>query len=82
MATVQEWLAGLGLGQYEDIFAANDIDLEVARLLDDGDLEKLGLSLGHRRLFLKAATALPSAEPTVSRAATARDAVPASGAGS
>jgi class 3 adenylate cyclase len=81
MATVHEWLAGLGLGQYADIFAANDIDLEVARLLDDGDLEKLGLSLGHRRLFLKAAATLPSADPTGSRAATARDAVPASGAG-
>ena len=79
MATVREWLAGLGLAQYADIFAANDIDLEVARLLDDGDLEKLGLSLGHRRLLLRAAAALPPAERMAPRTETAREAVLAAG---
>ncbi len=68
---MREWLAGLGLGQYANVFAANDIDLDVARLLDDGDLEKLGLSLGHRKLFLKAVAALPSPEAMPSRGAGA-----------
>jgi predicted ATPase/class 3 adenylate cyclase len=63
MADLREWLERHGLGRYADTLAANDVDLDVARLLDDADLEKLGLSLGHRRLFLKAIAALPAAAP-------------------
>ena len=40
------------------MFAANDIDLGVVPLLTDADLEKLGLSLGHRKRVLHAAAAL------------------------
>ena len=70
MADIREWLAEQGLGQYAEIFAASDIDFDVARLLDERDLEKLGLSLGHRKLFLRAAASLPPAEAIASRAAT------------
>ena len=47
---VAVWLRGLGLEQYETQFRENDIDAEVLSDLTDGDLEKIGVSLGHRRL--------------------------------
>jgi class 3 adenylate cyclase/predicted ATPase len=62
MNDIRRWLASLDLSQYGDVFAANDIDLDVVRLLSETDLEKLGLSLGQRKRFLKAAAALD--EPT------------------
>ena len=45
---VAVWLRGLGLEQYEALFRENDIDAEVLSDLTDGDLEKIGVSLGHR----------------------------------
>ena len=48
------WLRGLGLEQYETLFRENDIDAEVLSDLTDGDLEKLGVTLGHRKRLLKA----------------------------
>ena len=59
---VGAWLRDLGLGQYESLFHQNDIDPEVLRELTDGDLEKLGLSLGHRKRLLKAIANLGSTE--------------------
>jgi hypothetical protein len=55
---VAEWLRSLGLGHYEQAFRAADIDGEVLADLDDADLEKLGVSLGHRKKLLKAIAAL------------------------
>jgi class 3 adenylate cyclase len=55
---VGEWLRGLGLDQYETLFRRNDIDVEVLGELTDGDLEKLGVSLGHRKRLLKAIASL------------------------
>jgi hypothetical protein len=55
MSDFAHWLEGLGLERYREIFAAEDIDLSVAADLTDQDLERLGLSLGHRRKFLAAA---------------------------
>ena len=49
MSDIGTWLKGLGLDQYAEPFAANDIDLEVLSHLFDDDLKELGLSLGHRR---------------------------------
>jgi class 3 adenylate cyclase len=65
------WLEGLGLEKYREIFAAEDIDLSVAPDLTEPDLERLGLSLGHRRKFLAAAAKLrlPSAAPAEGRRA-------------
>jgi class 3 adenylate cyclase len=55
---VAVWLRGLGLQRYEALFRENDIDAEVLSDLTDGDLEKIGVSLGHRKRLLKAAAAL------------------------
>ncbi len=51
---VSEWLIQLGLGKYAEAFAENDVEFEVLSELSDDDLSQLGLSLGHRRKFLKA----------------------------
>src|SRR3954468_4070474 len=56
MSDLKRWLEDLGLARYADALAAQDIDLEIAPDLTDQDLEKLGLSLGHRRKFLAAST--------------------------
>jgi class 3 adenylate cyclase/tetratricopeptide (TPR) repeat protein len=48
------WLRSLGLERYEEAFCANDVDANVLPELSDADLEKLGVSLGHRRKLLKA----------------------------
>ena len=55
---IAQWLRSLGLSRYEQAFADNDIDGEVLAELDDADLEKLGVSLGHRKKLLKAIAAL------------------------
>ena len=62
---VAVWLRGLGLQQYEALFRENDVDAEVLSDLTDGDLEKIGVSLGHRKRLLKAVAALagPAAAP-------------------
>ena len=49
------WLQSLGLEKYGEVFASHDIDLTVVPDLTEHDLEKLGLSLGHRRKFMTAA---------------------------
>lgn len=48
------WLEKLGLEQYQDTFADNDVDMRALAYLTDEDLRELGLSLGHRRLLLGA----------------------------
>jgi len=45
-------LAEIGLEQLTEIFAANDIDLDILPDLSDEDLKELGLSLGHRRAIV------------------------------
>jgi class 3 adenylate cyclase/tetratricopeptide (TPR) repeat protein len=52
--TIDEWLAEVGLPQYTHAFAENDIDLAVLPDLSEQDLEKLGVSMGHRKKLLKA----------------------------
>jgi class 3 adenylate cyclase/ABC-type lipoprotein export system ATPase subunit len=49
------WLQSLGLEKYTAVLAGHDIDLTVVPDLTEQELEKLGLSLGHRRKFLTAA---------------------------
>jgi hypothetical protein len=44
-APVAEWLATLGLSEYTDRFAENDVDVSVVHLLTDQDLKELGVSL-------------------------------------
>ena len=54
MQQIADWLKTLGLEQYAQRFAENDIDVSVLRHLTDADLEKIGVSLGHRRKMLAA----------------------------
>ena len=57
MTELRTLLKDLGLEQYAPVFAENDIDFEILSDLSESDLEKLGLSLGHRRKLLKALAA-------------------------
>src|SRR5271167_2632143 len=64
MQPIADWLEKLNLGQYVQRFAENDIDVSVLRHLTDADLEKIGVSLGHRRTILAAIAELPGASPS------------------
>jgi class 3 adenylate cyclase len=52
------WLAEIGLGRYDQVFAANEIDFDVIRSLTDADLRELGLALGDRKRLLQAVARL------------------------
>src|ERR1700686_1928285 len=67
------WLRGLGLEQYEAAFRENEIDGEVLPELTEGDLEKLGIPLGHRKRLLKAIKALGTAAPAPASAVPRTD---------
>jgi class 3 adenylate cyclase len=73
MQQVADWLEKLGLGQYAQRFAENDISFTLLPDLTDQDLKELGVSsLGHRRQLLRAITELKSVEtatPAVALAA-------------
>ena len=80
---LKQWLEAQGLAQYAKVFAENDIDFDVLADLTEADLEKLGVSLGHRRKLLRAIGAagkeapsapLPSAPPVPGAVAEAPDA--------
>ena len=51
---VSAWLEDLGLGIYRDSFQQNAIDWDVLPELNEGDLEALGVLLGHRKKLLRA----------------------------
>ena len=61
MELIAEWLASLGLSEYAQRFAENDIDESVLQHLTDQHLEKLGVSLGHRLKMLRAISELAAA---------------------
>ena len=54
MDTLPNWLQALGLERYASIFAENGVDLDSLPLLDEGELEKLAVLLGHRKKLLRA----------------------------
>src|SRR5262245_17296378 len=64
MPDIALWLKNIGLEKYAEVFARHDVDLDVAPNLSEKDLEKLGLSLGHRRKFLAAIAKLRGAQTT------------------
>ncbi|HTS21063.1 MAG TPA: adenylate/guanylate cyclase domain-containing protein [Casimicrobiaceae bacterium] len=72
MSDIKHWLEAQGLAQYAEVFAENDIDLDVLGELSEADLEKLGLSLGHRRKLLRALDAKRRAEAPAQPAPAAR----------
>ena len=85
MRQIAEWLAKIGLERYKPAFIDNDIDVEVLCYLTDADLEKIGVSLGHRRKLLAAIAELggdpatpaqPPSEPNKQEAAEPREPIP------
>ncbi len=58
---IEDWLEKLGMSEYAQRFAENDIDFSVLGDLTDQDLKDLGVSsLGHRRKILRAIAELGS----------------------
>ena len=72
------WLRSLGLGQYEALFRASEIDADILPELTEIDLEKLDVPLGHRKRLLRAISGLTvaptSATPSASTGAKLHDA--------
>ncbi len=61
MTDLTQWLASVGLRHYADLFAKHEVDYETLLGLEEQDLEKLGIPLGHRKKLLKAiAQAVPA----------------------
>ena len=58
MELIEKWLERLGLRQYGSAFVQADIDPSVLPDLNEADLERLGVSLGHRKKLLRAIAAL------------------------
>jgi SAM domain (Sterile alpha motif) len=72
MQQIADWLEQLGLGQYAQRFAENDINFSILSDLTDQDLEKIGVtSLGHRRQLLRAIPELNGVEKGTPKPATA-----------
>ena len=70
MQQVADWLEKLGLGQYAERFAENDISFAVLPDLTDQHLKEIGVSLGHRLQLLRAIAELPSGAKDAPKAAT------------
>jgi class 3 adenylate cyclase/predicted ATPase len=63
MQQIADWLKTLGLEQYAQRFAENDINFAILSDLTDQDLKELGVSsLGHRRQLLRAIAELNGVE--------------------
>ena len=73
---IAAWLGGLGLERYVQTFRDHEIDTEVLSDLTDGDLEKLGIPLGHRKKLLRAIAGLTAAEPDLRAAPGAISSAP------
>ena len=72
MQQIADWLEKLGLGQYAQQFAENDINFTILSDLSDQDLKELGVSsLGHRRQLLRAIAELDGVEKDRSKPTTA-----------
>src|ERR1700731_1469603 len=77
MQQIAEWLERLGLSEYAQRFAENDIDFTILSDLTDQDLEKIGIaSLGHRRKLLRAIATLKNIEKGTSAMAVGSSAAP------
>lgn len=54
MAELRRRLAEVGLEDLAETLAAHDVGLDVLALIDEAELEEIGLSLGQRKRFLRA----------------------------
>ena len=57
---ISAWLENLGLGIYREAFEKNAITWDVLPELNQGDLESMGVLLGHRKTLLRAIVQLSS----------------------
>ena len=73
MPSIADWLNGLGLGKYSEIFAENDVDIRTLPELNSADLQELGVSLGHRKIMLAAIAALRDGKPQETEVATKQE---------
>jgi class 3 adenylate cyclase/predicted ATPase len=76
MQQIADWLQNIGLGQYAQRFAENDITFAILPYLTDQDLKELGVtSLGHRRQLLLAIAEITSVQkvPAPPPSATPQD---------
>src|SRR6266568_189956 len=72
MQQIADWLKALGLEQYADCFAENDIDFSILHDLTDQDFKEIGVqSLGHRRKLLRAIADLKEIEKSAPAVAVA-----------
>src|SRR6516225_4415013 len=71
MQQIADWLKKLGMSEYAERFAANDIEIDILPELTDHDLERLGVLLGHRRRILRAIRELRDPAPAAPRTAAA-----------
>jgi class 3 adenylate cyclase/predicted ATPase len=67
MAAIRQWLEQHDLGKYADVFAENDVGLDILPDLDDQQLEQLGVSLGDRVRMRKAIASLSGESPPATR---------------
>ena len=63
MQQIADWLKTLGMSEYAQRFAENDIDIGVLPHLTDQHLKDLGVSLGHRLKILHAVAQLAGTAP-------------------
>ncbi len=61
MADVDRWLGELGLERYVDLFAQNNLDLDVLPDLSEADLADIGVTLGDRKRLMRAIAGLAGA---------------------
>jgi class 3 adenylate cyclase len=66
MQKIADWLEKLGMSEYAERFAENDIDASVLPHLTDQSLKELGVSLGHRLKILAATRDLGGPTPVAS----------------
>ena len=67
---MSDWLEKLGMSEYAQRFAENDIDASVLPHVTDENLKELGVSLGHRLKLLAAIREL-SGRPALPKTADA-----------
>lgn len=65
MPNIVEWLHSIGLERYVEVFAQNDIELDILPDLSDADLEQLGVTLGDRRRLIRSIATLGQAATPV-----------------
>jgi class 3 adenylate cyclase/predicted ATPase len=76
MQEIAEWLEKLGMSEYTQRFAENDIDASVLPHLTDQSLKELGVSLGHRLKILAATKELTGPTPAPPQPATSTETKP------